>query len=380
MAISAVVVNRPWDEAIGEALCPQPHPSVAEVAIDDVVVLTHPLAERALALEPLSTVLWRSFDGRTPLQALADDLVDSVGLTPDDARTQLDGMCRWLGWRGFLAEPHVPEALRHDWFPALDDDACPAQKMGLAAATLLDVDLGDRTVRVGATDERIVAELRAAYAERVVAPDADAGREIVCANLGTPQGPRRPRHRVVDHWGNLLHTGRSRTVAATALVRLLDDRIAQSDGGTWLRTPVLLHDGRAVVVHRGLEGGLDRAMPRLERDGYRLYESPYALVDASAAELVVAPPSAVLGVDDAADAERELTASGRYPIVALALGSNDLPRYEAVRGLSQTATVWDQAHLDAVDALTRRVAVAGVDGDPSATAVARSFERAFDRA
>jgi hypothetical protein len=359
---------------------------VARVDVDDVTVLTHPAAERALALDPLSTVLWAAFDGSTSLEALADDLVDSVGMAPDAAAEQLDGMCRWLGWHGFLAEPHVPEALRNDWFPTLDDDACPAQKMGLADAALIDLDIGPRRIRVGATDPDVLAAVRSAHAGRLVPADPTDEREIICANIGRPVGNRRPRHRVVDHWGNLLYGGRQREVATAALIRIVDDRVAQQAGGVWLATPVLERDGRVVVVHRGLDGLLEAAMPRLEREGIRRYESPFARieVDGDRAELVVAPPS---GGSDALRPLRTedepgpgVTPGGRYPMAALLVGPSDLPRYELVRVVSQVAVRWDQPHLDAADALTRRVPVAHLADDPSAPAAARSFGRAFDAA
>ena len=127
MPFSSVVVNRPWAQAVDPQLCPQPHPSVASVEVDDVTVLTHPAAETALALDPLSSVLWAVFDGSTSLAALADDLAASVGLAPEAATAQLEELCRSLGWHGFLVEPRVPEALRTDWFPFLEPDACPSE-------------------------------------------------------------------------------------------------------------------------------------------------------------------------------------------------------------------------------------------------------------
>jgi hypothetical protein len=386
MPFSSVVVNRPWDAAVGTDLCPAQHPDVAQVAVDDVVVLTHPGAEVALALDPLSTVLWSSFDGRTTLGALADDLVASAGLAPDEAATQLDGMCRWLGWRGFLVEPHVPEARREDWFPALGPDDCPSQKMGLADASLIDLDLGDRRIRLGSTAPDVVDELRVRFADRLVPADAEEEREIICANIGTPTGARRPRHRVVDHWGNLLYTGRRRAVAATALVRIVDDRLAESEGGVWLRTPVLLRDGRAVLVHRAFSGVVERALPRLEREGLRLYESPDVRIDPTDGTIVVGEPSARIGggVDDGSgdidSDEAGITPGGRYPIHAWVTNTEDVPRFEAVRAWSQTAVRWDQPHLDAVEVISRSVTARLLGDDLSASAAARALGRAFDDA
>ena len=341
MPFSSVVVNRPWAQGVDPQLCPQPHPSVASVEVDDVTVLTHPAAETALALDPLSSVLWAAFDGSTSLAALADDLAASVGLAPEAATAQLEELCRSLGWHGFLVEPRVPEALRTDWFPFLEPDACPSRKMGLVDAALVDLDLGPRRIRVGATADDVVTAVRAAHAERIVPADPDDEREIICANIGVAVGNRRPRHRVVDHWGNLLYGGHRREVAAAALVRLVDDRLAQLDGRPWLATPVLERDGRVIVVHRGLDGLLEQAMPRLEREGIRRYESPFARIEVAGgrAELVVVEPSVSVAGLAAEPAGTEpgpgVTPAGRYPVAALVVGPPDLPRHEVVRAVSR---------------------------------------------
>ena len=323
MRISSVAVNRHWDESVIETLCPRHHPDVAEVVVDDIVVLTHPHAEAAVALDPVSSVLWASFDGATSIGMLAEDLAAGGGISADDAHLQIDGMVRWLGWRGFLVEPHVWEARRVDSFPLLASDDCPAKKMGLVAADLIDLEVGSCSIRVGATDPEIVAWLGSTFSGQVVPADPSDEREIICANVGQPQGSVRPRFRVIDHEGRLVFQSRDRSEVAVSLARYVEDRLRQAEGpdaeghhaegpaDVWFRTAALVADGSAVLLHRDHVRFVEPALPRLEREGVRLYESPYLQLDAETAHLVV--PESTLEFEGT----RPPTSPGRIPLAAL---------------------------------------------------------------
>jgi hypothetical protein len=367
MPFSAVVVNRVWDAAVDQELRPARHPDVAEVFVDGMAVITHPHAEAALALDPVSSVLWQAFDGETPLGELAADLADSLAIPAEEADRQVEGMVRWLGWRGFLVEPYVYEALRHDAFPVLTSDDCPAKKMGLVDADLIDLEIGSSLIRVGATDPEIVDWLAARFAVHAVAPDAADEREIVCANVGVAQGSVRPRHRVIDHAGRLVYQSRERDAVAVALARYVEDRLDQADHPVagWFRTPMLVGDGRAALVHREHVRFVEPALPRLEREGIRLYESPYVLLDAGSTSVVVPESTAdFLGA-------RPETPPGRLALQATLGADADLPAYESVRAFSELAVRWDQTNLERTRDLVEAVPMGAFDPEAPATEIAR---------
>jgi hypothetical protein len=91
-----------------------------------------------------------------------------------------------------------------------------------------------------------------------------------------------------------------------ALVCYLDGLGGHGPRGV-LRTSMLalVADGHAIVVPRALLGSLEALQPRLERQGLRFIDAPYADVDPTTAELVIDSPG--LTVDEAA-----LTALDRH--------------------------------------------------------------------
>jgi hypothetical protein len=73
----------------------------------------------------------------------------------------------------------------------------------------------------------------------------------------------------------------------------------------------LVTDGHAIVAPRSLLGSLKVLQPRLERQGLRFVDSPFAMVDPSTGELVV--PASPLDIDGDAlhSLDKEFGARGR---------------------------------------------------------------------
>jgi peroxiredoxin len=140
-----------------------------------------------------------------------------------------------------------------------------------------------------------------------------------------------------DHAGwprplNLLVRGgaqvvRSRSVARTlrALVSYLSAETAPPDPACWsVRATAVVHDGRAVLLPRGLRGWIKDLAPRLGRRGTTFVDSPFAAVDPVTAELVVPALSVAHDVsllidpelDGGSTRDRSFVEPGRYPISA----------------------------------------------------------------
>jgi hypothetical protein len=78
-------------------------PAVAEVELDGEAVLYHEALRTVCVLNPTATAIWNRLDGRTDLDAIAEDLAATFGAEVEVVRRDVVSTVRGLGHRGVLA-------------------------------------------------------------------------------------------------------------------------------------------------------------------------------------------------------------------------------------------------------------------------------------
>lgn len=97
-------------------------PAVAQVAVGDELVITHPRARRAVRLDPVTARLWQWFQPGLTVGELADDVADALDLDPDEAMATLGTIVHDLSVSGFLDEPGDDALLAPTRFAAVPPD------------------------------------------------------------------------------------------------------------------------------------------------------------------------------------------------------------------------------------------------------------------
>lgn len=87
---------------VDETTVVAPAPQVGTVAVGDRVVLVDEEAGRGWALNPMGALIWRLFDGESPLGDLVDDLSDVLGAPRDEVAASVTGLASFLGEGGML--------------------------------------------------------------------------------------------------------------------------------------------------------------------------------------------------------------------------------------------------------------------------------------
>lgn len=112
--------EEPWEATA--VTCPERRPGIATVTVDDEIVVTHPEAFGVIHLDPVTTILWRSFGPGVSVGELATDVADAIGIPTEEALDKLRGVVTTLGRTGFLVEPAEPPMRRIPRFPTIPPD------------------------------------------------------------------------------------------------------------------------------------------------------------------------------------------------------------------------------------------------------------------
>jgi hypothetical protein len=140
-------------------------------------------------------------------------------------------------------------------------------------------------------------------------------------------GPSRGLHLLVRGGTQLVRSRSSARVLAALLQHLSADLLPRPDGLTAVHALAAVGDGDAVLMPRGLLDLVQQLQPRLAKHGLALVDTPHALLDVAACELVVPEPavphdaSMLAELDDDARFGSELprVRPGRYPLRTWAL-------------------------------------------------------------
>jgi hypothetical protein len=139
------------------------------------------------------------------------------------------------------------------------------------------------SVRIGATDE-----------------EGDEAAAAVAANgNGKRRSGRGQQIHLLYRSSSLVARSREPSRVLEALVSYLG-AFLEEDPASLLKTSMLglVADGHAIVAPRPLLGSLKVLQPRVERQGLRFVDTPFATIDPATGELVV--PGAPLDIDEAA--------------------------------------------------------------------------------
>lgn len=314
---------------------PRRRHDVAELEVGDATVVATEAAGEPLVLDPVAAVLWRSFDGEVPLDALAEDVADALGAPLGTSRARIDAFVDELSAKGYLHDPPPRrDAPRRRDLPRLDPASCLGRRLGLGRATQCQVRAADTDVRVAATLDDVLSDL--ARHLPVAEIDHEPLEAFILRAVPSPSG--RPRlAQVFDELANPLWAGRDLDVAAEALGRTVAGRLACVEG-TWVRGVAIDAGDATVLVHPALRDLVVDALRRpLEARGL-------ALVPGGLLELL-APTRAVLPAHpDGTRPARPLT------VAAVLVPPSDGPA-ERLRTVAHLAHRWDQEHLEALAAV-----------------------------
>ena len=205
--------------------------------------------------------------------------------------------------------------------------------------------------------------LRRALAAHLVDPGDDPPSPNFSLHVAEDDGPRKDFH--------LLYRGVTPVVRTRDLRRLVDGllgylsaAVEHPDDALRLDVLALVKDGAAVLAPAGIASSLASIERRLNAKGLRVVDRPWATVDLSTGELVVAEPE--LTVDRSALAELPsgggrdgAVPPGRYPVVGWGFGVGQEEAGPISRALALTlggARLLDRLTLDpqpALDGLAR---------------------------
>ncbi len=357
------------------ALVPRRRRGAAAVDVFGELVLAHPLAPGVVRLDPINARLWEAFGPDVTVEDLAQDAAAALEVDLAAARAKVHALVATLAEAGLLErDPRtadlttVENAAESEGFGAIAAGSCAAQRFGFATSVAAGagpvglgadesvvVDLGPACLRVASTSPLVVAHLRHRFADRVLpASDpriADPNLELVVAAIGGSRPAGRRPHRLLDHAAEVWFATFDLDEAVAALDRFLLDRIAMTEGGVWLRLPVLVplgsSTGPALVLHPVLGRGLDRLLPPLRRAGIGTLGSPFLRVGPTPRLIALVGPAA------------------------------DLSVAEVVQWFAPGATTRDQVHLEAIAALAQDPGYVGLTATASLRATAAELVACF---
>jgi hypothetical protein len=214
--------------------------------LGDELLIASELTGRVVVLDPVSAVLWSSFDGMLTGEDLVEDLVVAVGGDPERCRGFVDDLVEGLRSAGFLDGPLPAGVVPRRLHPPPDPDSCLGKRLGMERATIAQVGSGPDAFRFGTTDPLLMDEVRAAVDAHE--PD-ERPRETFMARI-CPSGRRvRRTQQLFDSLGNVLFAGRDADRCAEALRRTVSARLDSERRGVWSEGPALLVGERVVLLH-----------------------------------------------------------------------------------------------------------------------------------
>lgn len=235
------------ERLVGPGFRPRRHEEIAEVEVDGRLVVGHEKLGRLLALDAVSSQLWRLFDGTVTLEELASDLSGATALDLDTARNVLVRLAKALANDGFLVEPVVGQPEHRRTHPWLSPDSCAGRRIGLGRAEFAQVGGRSNWFRIGSTLPGVVGPLTVGL--ELVPVDRRFLETIVLRGTRSRSGAPRLQQ-IFSTKGELLHACRDDVVAIDAFQRTVSARIELRDGGAWVEGLVLVRDGGAVLIDR----------------------------------------------------------------------------------------------------------------------------------
>lgn len=356
--------NGGWDPGFDATSTVRRSGMVAEVAVENSLIVAHELCARPLLLDPAAAVLWRSFDGSVSLGTLAEDVADVLGGT---VASQLEQLTRWaisLAELGFVEAPRPPTPpLPRRLDPPLPADSCVGKRVGLGRSLLREVTIGgEPAFRFGSSDVGLVEELEALLPSDVTVADP-TGAWVPTYVLRAPRGRTMRLQQLFNTTGDVLYATRDSLAASEALTRtvaaLLEvSRPDRAGGGvTWFDGPAIAGPSGVCLLHPGLrDWATGDGRVELESAGLRLLPSALMMVGVDESGPVVRLP---------ADPRQpsEVSTAPLVAVVTPANASEALP--EATRVMSHSVHRWEPHSLDILPALGQLHRGVGGEVDPA---------------
>lgn len=328
---SVTVVPGDVERIVGPGFRPCRHEEIAEVEIDGRLVVGHEKIGRLLALDAVSSQLWRWFDGTVTLEELADDLAGATVLDLDTARIVLVRLAQALANDGFLFEPGMGEPEHRRSHPWLSPDSCVGRRIGLGRAEFAQVGGRSNWFRIGSTLPGVIGPLTAGL--ELVPVDRRFLETIVLRGTRSRTGAPRLQQ-IFSTKGELLHACQDDVVAVDAFQRTVSARIELREGGAWVEGLVLVRNGGAVLIDRTYTRLVVDMRTELHRRG----------IDWAPSGILRLDGTTVTAVANRVDGATEIPYDVRAFVVPPRV--RDDPAHELIAVL-ELARGWNQEHLTA---------------------------------
>lgn len=340
---------------------PRLRPSSPCVEVDGCLIIGSEESGGLATLDPVSSIVARSLDGRTPTNEIAADVAAALKLGVGHARAQVDQLVLALGTRGHLVGVSPKRrSPRLEYLP-IPADSCLGRRMALGRCSLMQFEGTKPHFRAASTLPEVLAGLGRVLDGRAVLEPGF----IETVTLRATVGRRASRtQQIFDAHGNLSYRGTSLDDAVDTFERTVVGRFDIAEGGVWVEGPVLVRDGSAVLLHPRLHECvvLDRSA-EVAAAGCEIAHSLRNRIDGTR---LVVPDNRVAGSPGTA-----------YPIVAAMVPGPTAPPFVA-RQLLYLAARWNQEHFDQIAFLAQSLRIVAADNWGTADQWTEWIASAFD--
>lgn len=339
---------------------PRRRAEIAELAIGSHRIIGHDSIKGLVTLDPVTAIIWDSFDGVTLAAEVAVDVSEALEVDIDTAGRQVAWLRRALEGDGFLETCQTASPRR--WFPPVPQDSCLGKRMGLGSAELHQITTtsrawGARSLRIASTEavqlKAVLAAIDATEGAELVPEDQDMS-ELIAYRATT--GRSRRLQQIFDTMGRSIYASRDEDRASAAFRRTVAGHLAaRGVGGAapagWIEGPAFVSSSGITLLHPSFHDlAVNRLRVGLAKRGVDLVPAGLLRLDH----------------DRTASAPDEIGQWGTWstwPIHSVVLPFRDEDELDVMRRLLGLAWRWDQIHFDSIQRLSEEVPVTFVPSE-----------------
>lgn len=311
-----------------------------------------------IALDEISTTIWRSFDGQATIEELALDLNYAIGAPIEECHAQVD----WLVWAlaidGFLDWPgNSAQVVPRRLAAALAPDTCLGETIGTTGDDMVQVrPPSGPSFRFGCTIPAVLDRLSGLFPTE---KRTDEPLETYFLRASTSACGNQRASYLFDSLGNPIYLSWDLDSSVDALSRTIQGRMSAHEG-TWVQCLAIQSGDRVILIHPSARDACILALRGPARSVPALFV-PSALMKAlSPSELLV-------------PAAQPQTPARPVEVIGIVAPTpqDDIDDFRMILHLART---WDQPHLAAIASLLSSVQRFTVDGEYAMDQLAQNLQ------